>query len=54
MGSSMGSTHVAREQGSCSHACTCSGPESGVQNIRGIITTLIHVFIHFVDILCST
>jgi hypothetical protein len=36
----MGSTHVAREQGSCSHGCACSGPESGVQNIRGTITTL--------------
>ena len=40
MESSMGSTHVAREQGSCSHGCACSGPESGVQNIRGTITTL--------------
>jgi hypothetical protein len=28
----MGSTHVAREQGSCSHGCAYSGPESGVQN----------------------
>ena len=40
MGSFMGSTHVAREQGSCSHGCACSGPESGVQNIREAITTL--------------
>ena len=40
MESFMGSTHVAREQGSCSHGCACSGPESGVQNIRGTITTL--------------
>ena len=40
MESFMGSTHVAREQGSRSHGCACSGPESGVQNIRGTITTL--------------
>jgi hypothetical protein len=40
MESFMGSTHVAREQGLCSHGCACSGPESGVQNIRGTITTL--------------
>ena len=26
MESFMGSTHVAREQGLCSHGCACSGP----------------------------
>jgi hypothetical protein len=40
MESFMGSTHVAREQGLCSHGRACSGPKSGVQNIRGTITTL--------------
>ena len=41
MGSFMGTTHVTREQGLCSHGCACSCPESGVQNIRDTITTLI-------------
>ena len=36
----MATTHVAREQGSCSHGCAPSGPESGVQNIRDTITNL--------------